>query len=102
MYRSALKAVLSSKASAGDVILIDLALEEIKTGALVRALSQVGVNGKALLVVEEGKVDIVRIGKNVKLLKVMHGKDLNVYDLLWCDKLVIARGELQNIQEIWE
>ena len=64
-------------------------------------LSQVGASGKALLVVEEGQMDIVRIGKNVKKLKVLHAKDLNVYDLLWCEKLVVARAELQQIQEIW-
>ena len=102
MYRSALKAVLTSKASLGEVVLVDLNLDELKTRALVRMLSKVGVNGKALLVVEEGQVDILRIGKNVKQLKVMHAKDLNVYDLLWCGKVVIARAELQNIQEIWE
>jgi large subunit ribosomal protein L4 len=86
----------------GEVVVVDLSLDELKTGALVRMLSQVGVIGKALLVVEEGALDIIRIGRNVKQLKVMHAKDLNVYDLLWSDKLVIARAELQNIQEIWE
>jgi len=102
MYRSAMKAVLTSKAVLGEVVVIDLNLDELKTSALVRLLSQVGVIGKALLVVQEGEVDILRIGKNIKKLKVMHAKDLNVYDLLWCDKLVIARAELQNIQEVWE
>ena len=51
--------------------------------------------------VEEGLRDLVRIGKNVKLLKVLHAKDLNVYDLLWCEKLVISRGELQQVQDMW-
>jgi ribosomal protein L4 len=54
-----------------------------------------------LLVIDEGLVDLIRIGKNVKNLKVLHGKDLNVYDVLWCDKLVVTRAELERIQEIW-
>ncbi len=101
MYRSALKAALSDKAAAGGVVVVDLSLPEMKTKALVQTLSRVGVSGKALLVVEEGAVDLVRIGKNVQWLKVLHAKDLNVYDLLWCEKLVVTRGELQKIQEIW-
>jgi large subunit ribosomal protein L4 len=101
VYRAALRAGLTSKASAGDLIVVDLSLAEMKTKELVRQLSQVGAVGKVVLVVEEGLMDIVRIGKNVKLLKILHAKDLNVYDLLWCEKLVVSRGELQQIQEMW-
>jgi len=101
VYRAALRAGLTSKASAGDLIIVDLSLAEMKTKELVRQLSRVGAVGKVVLVVEEGLMDIVRIGKNVKLLKILHAKDLNVYDLLWCEKLVVSRGELQQIQEMW-
>lgn len=101
VYRAALRASLSDKAAAGDLIVVDLSLAEMKTKELVRQLAQVGAVGKVVLVVEEGLIDIVRIGKNVKLLKVLHAKDLNVYDLLWCEKLVVTRGELQQIQEAW-
>lgn len=101
VYRAALRAALTAKAAEGDLIVVDLSLAEMKTKELVRVLSQLGVNGKALLVVEEGQADLVRIGKNVKKLKVLHAKDLNVYDLLWCEKLVVTREELQQIQEMW-
>ena len=101
VYRAALRAALSDKAAAEDLIVVDLSLPEMKTKELVRVLSQVGASGKVLLVVEEGQADLVRIGKNVKKLKVLHAKDLNVYDLLWCEKLVVARAELLKIQEIW-
>jgi len=101
VYRAALRAGLTAKVSAEDLIVIDLSLAELKTKHLVRQLSQVGAVGKVVLVVEEGLVDILRVGKNVKNLKVLHAKDLNVYDLLWCEKLVISRGEIQKIQEMW-
>ncbi len=101
VYRAALRAGLSDKAAAGNLIVVDLVLPELKTKELVRQLAKVGAVGKVLLVVEENLLDIVRIGKNVRLLKVLHAKDLNVYDLLWCEKLVVTRGELQKIQEVW-
>ncbi len=101
VYRAALRAGLSDKVSAGDLIVVDLSFPELKTKELVRQLSRVEAVGKVVLVIEEGLEDIIRIGKNVKLLKVVHAKDLNVYDILWCDKLVVSRGALQQIQEVW-
>ena len=101
MYRAALRSVLAAKASEGDLIVLDLTLPEMKTKELVLALARVGVKGKAVLVIEEGLVDLIRIGKNVKELKVLHVKDLNVYDLLWCEKLVVTRSELERIQKVW-
>ncbi len=101
VYRAAIKATLTDKAVAEDLMVVDLLLPEMKTRELVRFLSQIGVTGKALLVVEQTQLEIVRIGKNVKNVKVLHAKDLNVYDLLWCDKLVVTREELKRIQEVW-
>jgi large subunit ribosomal protein L4 len=101
-YRAALRGALAAKVAAeGLVVMNDLVLPEMKTRQLVQLLLKVGASGKVLLVIEEGLVDLVRIGKNVKNLKVLHGQDLNVYDVLWCDKLVVTRAELERIQEIW-
>lgn len=102
MYRAALRCVLASKASGGDMIVVDLELAEMKTKELALALGLFGVKGKALLVVGDGIDDFSRIGRNIRNLKVLRVDDLNVYDVLWCEKLVVARQELQRIQEVWE
>ena len=101
VYRAAIRSALTDKVSSGELIGVDLVLSEMKTKELVRYLAGVGAVGKVVLVVEEGLVDIFRIGKNVKSLKVIHAKDLNVYDILWCEKLVVSQAELQKIQEMW-
>lgn len=102
MYRAALRGALAAKlAGDGLVVLGGLVLPEMKTRHLVKALSSVGAIGKVLLVIEEGLDDFTRIGRNVKNLKILHGKDLNVYDVLWCNKLVVTKVELERIQEIW-
>lgn len=102
VYRAALKGALASRVAGDDLIVFgDLLLPEMKTRHLVHLLKNVGVDGKILLVVEEGSEDLMRIGRNVKNMKVLHGKDLNVYDVLWCDKLVVTKAELERIQEIW-
>lgn len=101
MYRAALRSILAAKASDGEVIVVDLELTEMKTKELSLALTMVGARGKSLLVVDEGATEITRIGRNIKDLKVLRVMDLNVYDLLWCEKLVITKSELQRIQEVW-
>ena len=101
VYRAALRAGLSDKVSSGDLIVVDLSLSEMKTKELMLQLSRVGASGKIVLVVEEGLSELHRIGRNARLLKVLHAKDINVYDLLWCDKLVVSRGELPKVQEMW-
>ncbi len=102
MYRGALSSALAAKVASEDLTVVaDLALAEPKTRLLVKALKQFGVEGKTVLVVEESKSDFIRLGKNVKNLKVLHAKDLNVYDVLWCDKLVITQPEMQRIEEYW-
>jgi len=102
MYRAALKGALASKVTSGELIVVaDFTLPEMKTRFLVQALSGLEAKGKVVLVIEESLVDFLRIGKNVKNLKVLHAKDLNVYDVLWCDKLVVTRAELQRVQEVW-
>lgn len=102
MYRAALRGALAANvAGDGLVVLGDLVLPEMKTRHLVKSLESVGASGKVLLVIEEGLADFIRLGNNVKNLKVLHGKDLNVYDVLWCDKMVVTKVELERIQEIW-
>lgn len=102
VYRAALRGALADKAVAEGLLVIDdLNLSEMKTRQLVQYLTSIGARGKVLLVIDEELVDFIRVGRNVKNLKVLFGKTLNVYDVLWCDKLVITRAELQRIQQIW-
>lgn len=102
VYRAALRGTLADKAAAEGLLVVDdLSLSEMKTRQLVQYLSSIGARGKILLVIDEELVDFFRVGRNVKDLKVLFGKTLNVYDVLWCDKLVITRAELQRIQQIW-
>ncbi len=102
MYRGALNGALASKVADEDLIVIaELSLPEPKTRLLVQALKNLGATGKVALVVEESLKDLIRVGKNVPTLKVLHAKDLNVYDVLWCDKLVVTRSEMQQIEEFW-
>ena len=101
-YRGALQSALSSKAAAGElVVLADLALEQPKTKVLAKALRQLGLTGSALIVAGEGRSDVDRAARNLAGVRVVRPEGLNVYDVLRHAAVVIPQRELARVQELW-
>ena len=101
-YRGALQSALSSKAAAGElVVLADLALEQPKTKVLAKALRQLGLTGSALIVAGEGRSDVDRAARNLAGVRVVRPEGLNVYDVLRHAAVVIPQRELVRVQELW-
>lgn len=102
MYRCAMRSVLASKLEEGNLVVLDqLNIADGKTKVLGKVLSDLGVHGKSVLTVDGAIDDFSRLGRNLKNLKVLQPKDLNVYDLLWCEKLVVTQMALTEIKELW-
>ena len=54
-----------------------------------------------LIVVGAESFDLRKAAQNLSHVKLVQVHELNVYDLLRYDKLVIVQSELSNIQEFW-
>ncbi len=101
-YRGALQSALSSKAAAGElVVLADLTLEQPKTKLLAKALRQLGLTGSTLIVAGEGRSDVDRAARNLAGVRVVRPEGLNVYDVLRHAAVVIPQRELVRVQELW-
>jgi large subunit ribosomal protein L4 len=101
-YRAALQSALSSKVAEGAVmILSDLSIEQPKTRLLARTLMQLGLRGKTLIVLGEGRTDIERAAGNLPNVKVVKPEGLNVYDVLKYNAIVIPERELPRVHEVW-
>ena len=101
-YRAAIQSALSAKVAEGSVIVVsELSIAEAKTKLLAAALSQLGIVGNALVVVGDQDSRVVQAGKNLSDVTVLRPEDLNVYDVLRCRSLVIPRGELDRVKEVW-
>ena len=101
-YRAALQSALSVKLAEGNVIVVsDLTLAQPKTKLLSQALAQLGLAGSVLLVVGEGRMDVVQAGKNLSKVTLVRPEELNVYDVLRCDSLVIPQREMDRVREVW-
>lgn len=79
----------------------DLTLAQPKTKLLSQALAQLGLAGSVLLVVGEGRMDVVQAGKNLSKVTLVRPEELNVYDVLRCDSLVIPQREMDRVREVW-
>lgn len=100
--RAALQSALSAKLTEGGLVVVsDLALENLKTQAVAKALTQLGLTTRTLIVIGEGRADWGRAARNLRHVKVVRAEDLNVYDVLRHDAILIPKGEVPHLQEVW-
>jgi large subunit ribosomal protein L4 len=102
MYRRALHEAMALKISDKNIIVLDhVPLSESKTRALVDVISGLGCRGKSLVVIDGDIQDFQRIGRNIKDVKIAQPRDLNVYDVLWCQTMIATERSMKEIREIW-
>ncbi|MBD2497165.1 50S ribosomal protein L4 [Nostoc sp. FACHB-280] len=89
-----------------DLIVVEEFSNELsrpKTKDLLAALVRWGVSPeqKTLLILSEIAETVYLSGRNVENLKIIAADQLNVYDLLHADKLVVTAPALEKIQEVY-
>ena len=100
--RLAMKSAFSTKAAADEIIVIDsIALDEIKTAKVAAMLSAVGSESKALIVLPEVNENVIKSARNIAGVKTAQVNELNVYDILNADKLIIDKAALTKIEEVY-
>lgn len=90
------KSALTYKAQESSIIVIeDVKMEQAKTKEFVSMLTNIGAEKKALLVnSQEDNRNLVLSARNYKGAKIAQVKDLNTYEILNCDKLVLTESSL--------
>ena len=100
--RIALFSALSAKVSEGELIVVDnIAASEYKTKTMVKFLSAVGAEGKALVVLPEADQVACKSMANIPGVATSPVNAINVYDILKYDKLVIAKDAVAKIEEVY-
>ncbi len=99
--RLALLSVLSAKAEAGEIVVVDgLAMSEIKTKTMSSLLTSMEV-GKSVIITAEHDENVFKSSRNIQGVKVCSSKLMNVYDLVNAKKLVIDKAALTIIEEVF-
>ncbi|MBQ7522505.1 MAG: 50S ribosomal protein L4 [Clostridia bacterium] len=100
--RLAMKSAFSAKMQAGELIVIDaITTDEFKTKTIVNMLKAVGSEKKALIVLPTVDKKVINSARNIQGVKTAQVNELNVYDMLNADKLIIAKEAVEKIQEVY-
>lgn len=97
--RLALKSVLTQKVNDGNLLVVEnFDLEDAKTKLLVGVLKNLNAE-KAFIVTENDK--IYRAGQNIPNVVVGCTYDLNVFEVLKYDKLILDKELISEIEEVY-
>ena len=100
--RLAMKSAFSVKAQDNDIIVIDsIKLDEFKTKAIVEMLKAVGSEKKALIVLPEVDKMVIKSASNIPGVQTAQVNELNVYNILNADKLIIVKDAVSKIEEVY-
>ncbi len=100
MRRGALRSAISERVREGNVIVIDgLSFDKPKTKDFIASLATLGLEGKTLIVDSLENANLWLAARNVKRAKVVNSYSLNIYDLLYHEKLVLSRAAAEELSE---
>lgn len=99
--RLALKSALTYKANDKEVVVLEnINAETNKTKDMLKLLENLNLNGKLLIVTTELTENLILATRNIGSIKLVLANELNTYDVLYCDKLVITQDALKYVEEV--
>jgi large subunit ribosomal protein L4 len=100
MRRGALRSALSERLREGNLVVVDeLSFSQPKTKEFITALGALGFDGRKTLVVDGLDNDnLLLAARNVRLAKVVGSAGVNIYDVLYHEKLVLTRRAAQQLE----
>ncbi|MCR4393929.1 MAG: 50S ribosomal protein L4 [Dehalococcoidales bacterium] len=102
MRRLALKCVLSSKVSEGQLKILDkFAFEVPKTREMVKVLDSLKLESSALIVTSAPEENVIKSARNIPGLKTLPASTLNVLDLLSYRALVMTEDAVRKVEQLW-
>lgn len=99
--RAALKSALTTRVQENKFIVLDeLKLEEIKTKKFAEIMGNLKVE-KALVVIENMNENVIASAKNIPTIKTAQTNELNVFDVLKYDTVVVTKAAIETIEEVY-
>ncbi|MFH5837267.1 50S ribosomal protein L4 [Proteiniclasticum sp. C24MP] len=101
MRRVAMKSALTAKVMENEMIVLEnLEFDAPKTKDMVNMLKAFDVK-KALIITSESNENVYKSGRNVEGIQVMPVNNINVYDLLKYDNLIITQDAVSKLEEVY-
>jgi large subunit ribosomal protein L4 len=99
--RAALKSALTSRVVENKFVVVDeLKLDEIKTKKFVEVLKNLNVE-KALVILNDMDEKVIASAANIPTVKATQTNELNVFDVLKYDTVVVTKAAVATIEEVY-
>jgi len=96
-----MKSALTSKVQENQMIILDtLNFEAPKTKNIVEMLKALEAN-KALIITAESNEVVYKSARNIQGINIIPANNINVYDLLKYEKLIITKDAVSKIEEVY-
>ncbi|MBS3947301.1 MAG: 50S ribosomal protein L4 [Dethiobacter sp.] len=100
--RLALKSALTCKINSGELIVLDsLAMEAPKTREMAGVFKNLKTGRKVLLVLDTPQENIIKSVRNIPGVKTLNAWQLNVYDILNSENMVLTKDAVARVEEVF-
>ncbi len=100
--RLAIKSILSSKVLEKELTVVDkLEVKEIKTKTMAKALVDLKVEGKTLIILPESNKNVYMSARNIEGVKAITANNINVFDLLKYTNLILSVETCKKLEEVY-
>ena len=100
--RVALFSALSAKVAEGKLIIVDdIVCNEYKTKTMVNMLKALGVDNRALVVLDAVNPFAIKSCANIERVETTLATTINVYEILKADKMVITAAAVKKLEEVY-
>lgn len=106
MRRGALRSALSERLREGNLIVIeDFSFDNPRTKGFLGVMSELGFGDtkkptKTLIVDSLDNLNLILASRNVQKTKVTNGYGLNIYDIIYHEKLLVSKSALEEINHL--
>ncbi|MCD8201669.1 MAG: 50S ribosomal protein L4 [Clostridia bacterium] len=100
--RGALLSALSKKVSDGQLLVVEeFAVENGKTKEMVAFKNALGLDKKALLVMDNNDEKVILATRNIKSLQTLPVQQISTYEVVSSDKVILTREAVKMLEEVY-
>ena len=100
--RAALKSALTNCVKENNFVVVDeLKMNEIKTKNFKKILDNLKLK-KSLIVLDTNDKNVIISSRNIKDVKTAAVNELNVYDIMKYEKVLITKNAVNNVEEVYK
>ena len=100
--RLAMKSALTSKVLSNEIIVIDeINFDAPKTKDMANFLTKINADKKALIVMGEKNVNVIKSANNIPNVQTALVNTLNVYDILKYNSFIITKDAVRKVEEVY-